>query len=226
MERAAKHSSGFAAMGAGAMKLRLAISPRSPPASSEEHAFEQVEQKPLLLRFAKCQSRGITQMKRIIGFSVTVMAAMLFVSSGWAYAKQICLSFDGTNPDYNLNISGYPAKNHCKPISMTDVNGFLPGYLASGSLCRASDKDTLLFTVSNAYFDGLETLQGSASKSSGAGTWADCIIHTTDMNVSCNSSPIFFMKCSNQPIAAAIPGDAAAIPGAAARSQSSSSQQR
>jgi hypothetical protein len=51
MKRAAKHPSGFAAVGASATESLIAVSPRSPPASSEEHAFEQPGSKASVVTF-------------------------------------------------------------------------------------------------------------------------------------------------------------------------------
>jgi hypothetical protein len=150
------------------------------------------------------------RLKGMIVSSVAALGMLMFVSAGTASAKQLCLSFGGPAP-YAFNTGKVPAKNKCKPVSMTAIPGVGPtGFLAAGSICTGSDGNTVLLTLSDGFFLGPETLQGEIDKSTGNGSVQDCEAYPTT-GTSCDTVAVTVAKCPNQPIsvgASSVPGTA------------------
>ncbi len=120
---------------------------------------------------------------------------ILLVLCAPASAKDLCIAL-GSNP-YFANTS-IPGKNQCKSLYLVTTNTSLPGYLANGAICLASDGETVLFTLSDGYFGAPETLQGSWVKSTGLGTANDCFA------TGCNSGTVTVTSCKSQSIPAAV----------------------
>jgi hypothetical protein len=107
-------------------------------------------------------------MKRI---SIVVIATVVLLAPHIATAKDFCFDIGGPAllvfKDFSV-----PAKGNCKPL--VQVNSSFPGLVASGAGCTTSDGKTLLFTESDGFFDGIETIQGSITLASGSGNGTNC----------------------------------------------------
>jgi len=103
-----------------------------------------------------------------------VMAAMIAVGTALvphtASAKDFCFALGLT--DAVFKAFTVPGKGACKPA--TEISADFPGLVASGSACTTTDGTTLLFDLSDAYFDDIEEIQGSITLASKSGSGVDC----------------------------------------------------
>jgi len=130
---------------------------------------------------------------------------ILVVLCAPASAKDLCISFNG-NP-YFANVS-IPGKNNCKPVYLLTTNTSLPGYLATGAICLSSDGTTVLLSLSDGYFNGPETIQGTWDKSTGLGTANDCVVPSTTF---CSVDAVTVTSCRSQSIPDAVLDPSSAV---------------
>jgi hypothetical protein len=126
---------------------------------------------------------------------------ILLVLCAPASAKDLCISFSGSGYFANTSI---PAKNQCKPLYLfAEPATDLPGFLATGAICLASDAETVLLSTSDGYFSAVETESGTWNKSTGLGSSSDCVASTI-VGIECATATLTVTSCSSQPIPAAV----------------------
>lgn len=138
------------------------------------------------------------ELRRILGIIAGALGIIL-VCSLPASAKDLCFAFGSHVFFTSVSI---PSKNQCETFSLATKAASLPGYLATGSMCLSSNGATVLLNLSNGYFDGLESLQGTFNKNTGAGTVSDCTAPEGKPNT-CSTADFTVKTCATQPIPAA-----------------------
>jgi hypothetical protein len=136
------------------------------------------------------------ELRRILG-RIAGAIGILLVCSLQASASDLCFTLGSGAYFASASI---PSKNQCAALYLVAKAATdLPGYLATGSLCLSSDGTTVLLNLSNGYFDGLESIQGTFKKSTGKGTVSDCIAPDGKSNT-CSTTDITVKTCSAQSI--------------------------
>jgi len=113
-----------------------------------------------------------------------------------ASAKDLCFTL-GTGLYFTS--ASIPSKNQCETFSLTAKSASLAGYLATGSMCLSSNGTTVLLNLSDGYFNGTESIQGTFNKNTGAGTVSDCIAPDANPN-KCSTADITVKTCATQTI--------------------------
>ncbi len=127
---------------------------------------------------------------------IALAMGMLLIFSGPASAKskkQVCFDIDGN--EY-LFVGKIPGKNKCSSFHTVDTFGIFPGFMSNGAACLSGDGSTLLFTTSDGYFSGPETVQGSIATSTATGSCEDCVVSD------CFADTCSLVFCSGQTIPA------------------------
>jgi hypothetical protein len=125
---------------------------------------------------------------------IALAMGMLLICSVPASAKskkQTCIEVNGN--EY-LFVGKVPGRNKCASFQTVDTFNIFPGFMSNGAACESGDGTTLLFTTSDGYFGGPETLQGSLATSSASGPCEDCVLG------SCASYTCDLVFCSGQTI--------------------------
>ncbi len=135
------------------------------------------------------------ELRRILGIFAGAIGILL-VCSLPASAKDLCFTL-GTNAFFT-SVS-IPSKGQCETFSLAAKAPNFPGYLATGSMCLSSSGNTVLLNLSDGYFDGVESIQGTFKKNTGAGTVSDCIALDDNSN-KCSTADITVKTCAAQTI--------------------------
>jgi len=117
-------------------------------------------------------------MKRILGMMLVGAIALV---PQLAAARDYCLLINSNNITFKAFTP--PGKGACKPVE--EVSTTFAGLVSTGAACTTTDGKTLLFTLTDGFFSGLETIQGSITLSSGSGSGNDCVASgggSTDCN--------------------------------------------
>jgi len=136
---------------------------------------------------------------------IALAVGMLLIFSGPASAKpkkQTCFE---VNSNEFLFVGKIPGKNKCTSFQTVDTFSIFPGFMSNGAACLSGDGSTLLFTTSDGYFSGPETLQGSIATSTATGTCADCVVS------SCFADTCSLVFCSGQTIPADVLSDPSSL---------------
>jgi hypothetical protein len=126
---------------------------------------------------------------------IALAMGMLLICSGPVSAKSKQTCFEVNTSEF-LYVGKIPSKNKCNSFYEVDTLGIFPGLIANGAICLSGDQSTLLFTLSDGYFAGPETIQGSIATSTATGTCKDCVGST------CSSDTCSLVFCSGQTIPA------------------------
>ena len=110
-------------------------------------------------------------LRKILGI-IAGAIGILLVCCLPASAKDLCFTL-GTNAYFTS--ASIPSKGLCETFSLAAKAPYFPGYLATGSMCLSSNGTTVLLNLSDGYFNGTESIQGTFNKNTGAGTVSDCI---------------------------------------------------
>jgi len=138
------------------------------------------------------------ELRKILGI-IAGAIGILLVCCLPASAKDLCFAL-GTNPFFTS--ASIPSKNQCETFSLAAKAPYFPGYLATGSMCLSSNGTTVLLNLSDGYFNGTESIQGTFNKNTGAGTISDCIAPDGKAN-SCSTASVTVKTCATQSIPAA-----------------------
>ncbi len=138
------------------------------------------------------------EFRRILGI-IAEAIGILLVCTLPASANDLCFTLGSA---VYFTSASIPSKNQCETFSLATKAASLPGYLATGSMCLSSSGTTVLLNLSDGYFDGVESIQGTFNKNTGAGTVSDCIAPDGNPN-KCSTADITVKTCATQSIPAA-----------------------
>ncbi|MGD1027878.1 hypothetical protein [Candidatus Binatus soli] len=138
------------------------------------------------------------ELRRILGI-IAGAIGILLVCCLPASANDLCFTL-GSNV-YFTSVS-IPSKNQCETFSLAAKAPSFPGYLATGSMCLSSNGTTVLLNLSDGYFNGTESIQGTFNKNTGAGTVSDCTAPEGNPN-KCSTADVTVKTCATQSIPAA-----------------------
>src|ERR1700733_13865259 len=100
-----------------------------------------------------------------------VMVATAVLASQNALAKDFCFLANFNNEV--LKSFTIPARGTCKPAA--EISPDFAGFVSSGEVCTTSDGATMLFTFTDAFFSGVQSVQGSITIKTGEGTGENCL---------------------------------------------------
>jgi hypothetical protein len=130
-------------------------------------------------------------MKRTLSVMITAIVAL---APQMAAAKDFCFllgSTSGVFADFTV-----PAKGTCK--TAIEVSPSTAGLVASGAGCTTSDGKTLLFTLSDGFFNGIQTIQGSITLAGGSRTAKNCLAVPGE-STSCAGITVTVQTCPKKP---------------------------